>query len=364
MEDESFGKRIYKLRKEAGLTQKKLAQMLGVSEPAVCKWEAGSSMPDVMLLAPLARVLHTDLNKLFAYEETLSEKKIEELIRAAEAIRQEEPEREASYADFKVSRSREIFRGNAEMLQLVYVKLLMKHQIQGKLTEEQRGRLEEILLKLTESKEKRIQETAHLHLVSFYIRIRQFDKAKGQVEVLSPFDFNARHMKALLHYEAQEYAEGLKVSEQFLLECVQNALICLSHMADAMHLQKNRERELFFAEAMCQLEALFQIPFYRGMVTKMSYYVRQQENDKAVECFETYVDNVLCMEEICEKSEFASELGTEAQFISNGELVSLGEYKKMLLEMMQNSEFMNRIRKEERFEATLEQVREKQKSDR
>ena len=73
---------------------------------------------------------------------------------------------------------------------------------------------------------------------------------------------------------------------------------------------------------------------------------------------------MLCMEEICEKSEFASELGTEAQFISNGELVSLGEYKKMLLEMMQNSEFMNRIRKEERFEATLEQVREKQKSDR
>ena len=359
MEGESFGKRIYKLRKEAGLTQKKLAQMLGVSEPAVCKWEAGSSMPDVMLLAPLARVLHTDLNKLFAYEETLSEKKIEELIRAAEAIRQEEPEREASYWEEVLQKY-----PNAEMLQLVYVKLLTKHQIQGKLTEEQRGRLEEILLKLTESKEKRIQETAHLHLVSFYIRIRQFDKAKGQVEVLSPFDFNARHMKALLHYEAQEYAEGLKVSEQFLLECVQNALICLSHMADAMHLQKNKEREFFFAEAMCQLEELFQIPFYRGMVTKMSYYARQQENDKAVECFETYVDNVLCMEEICEKSEFASELGTEAQFISNGELVSLGEYKKMLLEMMQNSEFMNRIRKEERFEATLEQVRKKQKSDR
>ena len=66
---ETFGKRICRLRKQANMTQRELANLLGISEPAVCKWETDSSMPDIMLLEPLARALHTDLNTLFSYEE-------------------------------------------------------------------------------------------------------------------------------------------------------------------------------------------------------------------------------------------------------------------------------------------------------
>jgi len=51
---------IQQRRKALGLTQEQLAEYLGVSTPAVNKWERGTNCPDIALLAPLARLLKTD----------------------------------------------------------------------------------------------------------------------------------------------------------------------------------------------------------------------------------------------------------------------------------------------------------------
>ena len=47
---------IRQRRKELGLTQDRVAELLGVSAPAVNKWENGNSYPDITLLPPLARL--------------------------------------------------------------------------------------------------------------------------------------------------------------------------------------------------------------------------------------------------------------------------------------------------------------------
>lgn len=52
---------IKKYRKEAGLTQEEMANKLGVTTPAVNKWENGNSGPDIELLAPIARLLNISL---------------------------------------------------------------------------------------------------------------------------------------------------------------------------------------------------------------------------------------------------------------------------------------------------------------
>lgn len=64
---------IKKRRLEKNLTQEQIAQFLGVSTPAVNKWEKGTSFPDITLLPPLARLLDTDLNTLLSFQEDLSE---------------------------------------------------------------------------------------------------------------------------------------------------------------------------------------------------------------------------------------------------------------------------------------------------
>lgn len=68
-----LGKQIVKLRRAKGQTQEQLARAVGVSAPAVSKWETDSSCPDISLLCPLARALDTNVDTLLQFEENLSE---------------------------------------------------------------------------------------------------------------------------------------------------------------------------------------------------------------------------------------------------------------------------------------------------
>jgi tellurite methyltransferase len=58
---------ISRYRKDLGLTQESLADKLGVTFQAVSKWETGQSVPDTMLLLPLAQELGVSLDKLMGY---------------------------------------------------------------------------------------------------------------------------------------------------------------------------------------------------------------------------------------------------------------------------------------------------------
>lgn len=59
-----FQDRLYQLRKERGLSQENLADMLGVTRQAVQKWEAGASRPDMDNLTALARCFDVTLDWL------------------------------------------------------------------------------------------------------------------------------------------------------------------------------------------------------------------------------------------------------------------------------------------------------------
>ena len=75
-----IGAQIAALQRAKGLTQEQLAEMLGVSTPAVSKWETDSSYPDIILLCPLA--LGTNLDTLLQFEEDLPDKEVIDRINA------------------------------------------------------------------------------------------------------------------------------------------------------------------------------------------------------------------------------------------------------------------------------------------
>lgn len=63
-----LGKEIAYYRKKQGLTQEALAQMLGVTNQAVSKWESDQSCPDIQLLPQLADVFGIAIDALFDRE--------------------------------------------------------------------------------------------------------------------------------------------------------------------------------------------------------------------------------------------------------------------------------------------------------
>ncbi len=62
----TLGKRIAALRKEKGLKQEQLAEMLGVSGQAVSKWENDQTCPDISLLPQLAKLLGVTVDELLS----------------------------------------------------------------------------------------------------------------------------------------------------------------------------------------------------------------------------------------------------------------------------------------------------------
>ena len=67
-----IGKTISELRRYKGLTQEQLANAVGVSAPAVSKWETSTSYPDIALLAPIARALDTNVDTLLNFNPMVS----------------------------------------------------------------------------------------------------------------------------------------------------------------------------------------------------------------------------------------------------------------------------------------------------
>ena len=59
-----FRERLFELRRQAGLSQEELANLLGVTRQAVQKWEAGTSRPDMDNLTALADYFHVSLDFL------------------------------------------------------------------------------------------------------------------------------------------------------------------------------------------------------------------------------------------------------------------------------------------------------------
>ena len=72
-----MGEIIAKKRKEAGMTQAELAEYVGVSKPAVSKWESGCSFPDIALLPVLASFFDISIDELMGYQPQMNEKNME-----------------------------------------------------------------------------------------------------------------------------------------------------------------------------------------------------------------------------------------------------------------------------------------------
>ena len=84
MDQEKIGKFILEMRKQKGLTQKELAEKIGISDKTISKWECGNSMPDISYLESLCNSLEISVNELLSGEcltgESYSEKAEENIM--------------------------------------------------------------------------------------------------------------------------------------------------------------------------------------------------------------------------------------------------------------------------------------------
>ena len=88
MDQVKIGQFIGICRREKNLTQRQLADLVGVSDKAVSKWETGRGLPEASSMAPLCEALGINVNELLRGEripgEEYQEKAEETMVKLAE----------------------------------------------------------------------------------------------------------------------------------------------------------------------------------------------------------------------------------------------------------------------------------------
>ena len=76
----AIGSNIKKYRKQRKITQEQLAEVLGVSDQAVSRWENGTTYPDIELLPTIALYFRVTLDELMGMEAIKDESDIEDIL--------------------------------------------------------------------------------------------------------------------------------------------------------------------------------------------------------------------------------------------------------------------------------------------
>ena len=191
------GEVIRRKRKEQGLTQEQVAQRLGVSAPAVNKWEKGSSYPDITILPVLARLLNTDINTLLCFQEELSDNEIAEICNEIAVIMDEQGMETAfDAAEQKV-------REYPNCGKLIH---MMASMVQGLLMmsggwSTDREKYEEKIYswyeRVTEcSGDEQVKNAAAYMLASEYIKKKEYEKARKMIDSLPKQQADKRILNA------------------------------------------------------------------------------------------------------------------------------------------------------------------------
>lgn len=209
-----IGTIIRKYRLEKNLTQEGVAMRLGVTAPAVNKWEKGNSMPDITLLSPIARLLDITLDMLLSHTDSLSDEESNRLIVAAHDKLKSEPF-ESVFAWAK--KQLQIYP-NSDFLTLYMVRILHSHlQMQETDIEaEYAPYFISCYQRVLESGEERLKSAAADALYYYYMGCDQFDKAEEYLDYFSEENPERKRKLATVYRETGRKDDALQMYEELL----------------------------------------------------------------------------------------------------------------------------------------------------
>ncbi len=211
--------KIIKLRKEKCVTQEQLAKIIGVSAPAVSKWETGQSCPDIELLAPLARYFGVTIDELLSFRPSLSTEEANQFCDAVLLVFETEGHKKG------LEKCKSLL---LEYPEDTYLKLrLSAISAQYALLVREEDRTEENLeemrqycLRLLEEIISKIDnvywEKANCLAACYYTQTKEFEKAKACLNEIPPLNYSTDEIYPALYMASGEREKAKQYSEKNL----------------------------------------------------------------------------------------------------------------------------------------------------
>ena len=237
---------IREKRKELSLTQEQIADFLGVSTPAVNKWEKGSTYPDITLLPALARLFKIDLNTLMSFNDNLTDIEIENFIDEVD-----QTVREQGYdAAFQKAISKIHEYPTCE--NLIYSVILYLEGVLAlyNVSENPKYRetYETFYKRLATSENPEIRDTATSMLISYARNRGDFSRAEELINALPFSTIDKEEQTAILYQQQERYQDAEKIWEHRILKCVTQIQTALVNMLETALLEERQNDADFFAD--------------------------------------------------------------------------------------------------------------------
>lgn len=271
---------IRKKRKELSLTQEQIADFLGVSTPAVNKWENGSTYPDITLLPALARLLKIDLNTLMSFNDDLTDIEIENFVNEVDKTVQEQ-----GY-DTAFQKAIDKIHEYPTCEKLIYLVILY---LEGALTlfnvseiEQYRGTYEAFYKRLATSEIPAIRDTAISMLISYARNRGDFSKAEELINSLPFSIIDKQEQLAILYQQQERYQDAEKIWEYRILKSVTDIQTALANMLEIALLEKRENDAGFFADMYETVTRQFCLPEWMCYNAHLQFALDKKDKSKSL----------------------------------------------------------------------------------
>lgn len=282
-----IGKVIRKYRKEQNLTQEEMATRLGVTAPAVNKWENGNSMPDITLLGPIARLLHISVNELLSYREDLTEEEINQYV-------------EELNKKIKTSSYEEAFQWGKALLEeyphcekLLWQIALILDANRLFCKVEDKDQYDSFIAgwykRALESKDERIRYGAADSLYAFYRRREDFEEAEKCLDYFSVQNPQRKQKKAELAWKKGDRESAYKDLEELIFSEFQMLQMALQSLYLMAMEEKDVEKAAYYVKKQKETAKVSEF----GRYHEHSYGLELLVQGKDVEGTITWMENVL-----------------------------------------------------------------------
>ena len=325
-----IGSVIKKYRKEAGYTQEEMANRLGVTTPAVNKWENGNSKPDIELLSPIARLLHISLDTLLSFHEKLTDLEIEGLIQKMDKMFSEEGyEKTYQWAVNTIKKY-----PNYNMLIWQIAVMLDSRRIIGECDnpdkyDEQINAWYEIALN---DEEEKIQHHAADSLFGFYLRKKDYAMAEKYLRYFSDYDPVKKVKMGQLYMQQGKTEDAYEKLEDVVFSTYTTLNLTFGTMITQALEEKNHEYAKYLAKKMSILANVFDMGKYHECAAMLNVVVAEKDVEGTFQVAKQLLENVDTMGDFRE-----SKLYQHMKF-RNTENPYAKEMKKALLEGFRTEE--------------------------
>lgn len=347
-----MGETIAGLRKARGMTQEQLAAALGVSGPAVSKWETDSSCPDITLLCPLARALGTDVDTLLSFEEELTEEKLEacmtELVETTGEGRAEQAEETLNrlLRDYPTNIP---LKFSATAILSLFEMLCDESGTEDR--ERWKKRKRELCRAVYDSGNPAFRLPAVSLLASLELADDELEKAEA---LLRENPANTEELTSLwvqLYLKKGDREKALATVQRQLYSLVGKVQTCLMSMLEAgFALGAEQTEEI--CDALRKMSRTFRVGggLESGLFAEV--YLRQGHREKAMEYLEELTDSLTKPAEAPNPLLFAPAVALQEKMTAGRHL------RRTILQALEKDEVLQPLRGEMRFELLVHRLRE------